>query len=49
MKHYTFPVNLCGLGDNIEEAWNDAVEAFMLDPGSPPDESECIIEELPEE
>lgn len=35
MKRYTFQVELSGQGDNPDEAWEDAVNAFSLDPGDP--------------
>ena len=37
-----FTVYLNGIGATIEEAWEDAGEGFMLDPGSPPDEESDI-------
>lgn len=37
MKHYEFCIWLAGNGENEQEAWNDAVEAFQMDPGSPSD------------
>jgi hypothetical protein len=38
MKHYEFPITLSGDGNTPDEAWEDAVEGFMLDPGITPDE-----------
>jgi hypothetical protein len=35
MKRYTFHVYLGGEGNTPEEAWQDAVEGFALDPGNP--------------
>ena len=35
MKTYHFTITLQGSGDTPEEAWEDAVEAFMQDPGEP--------------
>jgi hypothetical protein len=32
-KKYTFVVELTGIGENEEEAWLDATEAFDQDPG----------------
>jgi hypothetical protein len=37
MKRYEFTITLSGEGNNAQEAWEDAVEAFQLDPGAPPD------------
>jgi hypothetical protein len=33
---YIFTVRLNGIGDSPDEAWQDATEAFALDPGSTP-------------
>ena len=44
MPRYEFPIRLAGHGDTPEEAWDDAVEAFALDPGHP-DEHEIVGEE----
>jgi len=33
MPKFLFSLNLVGCGKDPDEAWNDAVEAFMLDPG----------------
>lgn len=33
MATYHFPIVLVGTGDMPEDAWNDAVEGFCLDPG----------------
>jgi len=35
MVTYEFHLILAGQGDSEKEAWRDAVEAFMLDPGDP--------------
>jgi hypothetical protein len=40
-KTYLFTVTLQGSGDTPEEAWADAVEAFIEDPGEP-----HVIEEV---
>jgi len=37
MKRFEFCVWLSGYGETMEEAWEDAVESFVQDPGSPPD------------
>lgn len=34
-KRYLFDVQLAGEGTSVNEAWNDAVEAFTDDPGEP--------------
>ena len=36
MNRYTFTLHLIGLGDNVDEAWRDAVEATALDNDPPP-------------
>ena len=46
MKRYEFPIWISGYGENIDDAWQDACESFWDDPGSPPDESECTVEEI---
>jgi len=40
MTRYEFELCLAGEGDTPEEAWESAVENFMMDPGCPP---ECKI------
>jgi hypothetical protein len=35
MKTYHFTVKLQGSGENEAEAWDDAVENFIVDPGFP--------------
>ena len=50
MKRFTFSLHLIGLGDDVDEAWRDALEATCLDNDAPPleytieeeDEDECI-------
>lgn len=34
LYRYEFPIRLSGVGTTPEEAWEDAFEAFMQDPGS---------------
>lgn len=38
MKSYMFTIQLRGFGDTPEQAWNDALENFMQDPGPAPEE-----------
>jgi len=38
MKKYTFYVTLVTYGDTLEDAWVDAVEAFIENPGEGDDE-----------
>ena len=38
MKSFIFTIELRGFGDTPEQAWNDAFENFMLDPGPAPEE-----------
>ena len=47
MKTYHFTVTLQGSGDDPQDAWQDAVEAFQLDPGEP-HETKLIEEDVPE-
>jgi len=35
MNTYVFTITLQGSGDTPEEAWEDAIEAFIQDPGEP--------------
>jgi hypothetical protein len=37
-----FTLVIVGEGDNVDEAWEDAVEAFTNDPGEHPDQHEKI-------
>lgn len=39
-----FQVTLKGKGKTVEEAWNNAIEAFGQDPGVPPDNHTTIDE-----
>lgn len=48
-KNFRFTIILNGLGNTPEEAWNDAVEGFMLDPGPVPEPNEYEIEEEEDE
>ena len=45
MKRYEFAITLVGDGNTPDEAWNDAVEGFMLEPGITPDKSEYTVED----
>lgn len=36
IKRWEFTVTLSGIGDDISEAWQDAVTQFSVDPGAPP-------------
>lgn len=38
MKTFFFTVELSGQGDTPEDAWENAVEGFSVDPGPCPDE-----------
>jgi len=44
-KQFEFHVILKGYGATLEKAWNDATEAFAIDPGIPPDK--VFIDGLP--
>ena len=37
MPTYTFTVELRGSGQTQEEAWEDAIDSFAVDPGEPCD------------
>lgn len=37
LNRYTFQLTISGIGSNIEEAWDDAVELMSYDPDFPPD------------
>lgn len=37
MKRYTFQLTISGLGRDVEEAWDDAVDLMSYDPSLPPD------------
>lgn len=43
MRRYEFKIWLSGYGETEEDAWEDAVEAFMEDPGSPPSEDDYEV------
>ena len=45
MKNYVFKVTLSGYGNDLQSAWDDAVEKFAEDPGAPDDEEYTIEEE----
>jgi len=42
MPRYEFTLTLTGEGDNADEAWEDAVEAFSCEPGLPPFEGVLV-------
>ena len=49
MKVYRFTIVLNGIGKTPDEAWDDAVEGFMLEPGPMPEPDEYeVVEELEE-
>lgn len=35
LKRFIFTVELAGVGEHPDEAWEDAYTAFALDPGEP--------------
>ena len=45
MKHYCFQVFIGAEANSIEEAWEDAVSCFALDPGEPKTWSEEELED----
>jgi len=40
---YHFSVTLAGTGDTPEDAWQDAVEGFSMDPGPTPEPKEYTV------
>ncbi len=44
-KRVEFKVTLAGYGHSVQEAWEDAIESFQNDPGSPDDEEYKVTEE----
>ncbi len=50
MKTYEFTVQLHGIGSTPEEAWQDAIEGFIQNPGGTPGpEATKVIEDHDEE
>lgn len=43
MLNVNFKIVIAGLGENVDECWQDAVEAFTSDPGITPDKGEYEI------
>lgn len=39
-KTYTFTITISGYGENVDQAWDDAVNSMAIDPGPPPDDYE---------
>jgi len=35
MKRFLFKIEIQGYGSTVEQAWNDAVTEFSLEPGPP--------------
>ena len=44
-KRVEFKVTLVGYGHSVQEAWEDAIESFQNDPGTPDDEEYKVTEE----
>lgn len=42
MKRFEFTVIISGKGNDQDEAWEDAVNSFYLDPGIPLDDIEEV-------
>ncbi len=36
-KKYVFVISITGVGDDVKEAWDNAVETFAENPEEPPD------------
>lgn len=49
MKHYEFTTTLNAYGENADEAWEEAIEGFTMEPGCITDEEITFIEELDED
>jgi len=49
MSRYVFQVVITGFGNNPDEAWDDTVEGFSLDPGCIPDEDTYTLDEEEDE
>jgi len=43
MKTYKFKVELIGTGENVTDAWIDAVDSFNMDPGGAPEPQDCEL------
>ncbi len=48
INNYQFTITLSGFGETPEQAWEDAVEGFVTDPGhyDPSDKCEVIGEDV---
>jgi hypothetical protein len=44
MKRYIFTIAIQGYGDNEDQAWADAIDAFTVEPGPTPDDADYIDE-----
>lgn len=40
MPRYLFTITISGEGDNPDEAWNEAIDGFAIDPGETPEKFE---------
>ena len=40
---YEFTITMAASGNNVTEAWNEAVTALAMDPGPTPDPSEYTV------
>jgi len=45
MAKWEFTVVLQGEGDTLEQAWDNAVEGFIQEPGAPDEENAVKLEE----
>ncbi len=43
MKRYTFHIVIVGFGDDIKQAWTNAIDDFTVDPGPIPNEDSCEL------
>lgn len=46
MQIFQSTITLQGTGDDPDEAWSDAVDGFMLEPGITPEDYDVIEEDL---
>ena len=47
-RRYYFPITMSGVGYSLDEAWEDAIESFSMDPGGPDEDEVTAIRIDPE-
>jgi len=45
-KQFHFNIVISGEGDDKDEAWDEAVDFFVSDPGNAPSDDEIEVEEI---